>query len=90
VGEGGGGGRGTTASAAAAAVSTVAVTPTSSAADEAAASLRAPPAAVLNWGALVRVAHSLDDFARWLMQGSTVFNSVLFAPLVVSALGLAV
>jgi len=58
------------------------------ASDAAATSLRAPPAALLDWSPNVRVAHSLEDFAQWLTQGATLPNMVLFAPLVPSALGL--
>jgi len=49
---------------------------------------RRPPAELLDWGPNVGIAHDIDDFGRWLTDGATVPNLVLFAPAVAEAFGL--
>ena len=49
---------------------------------------RRPPAELLDWGPNVGIAHDIDNFGRWLTDGATVPNLVLFAPVVAEAFGL--
>jgi len=49
---------------------------------------RVPPARLLNWGRNRRIGTDITELGRWLTDGETLPNVVLFAPTVATSLGL--